>query len=404
MTQLDTHEFAGRHWETGSLQNALAWRGVTAPHTGQAYSEALLQGISGGIAVGYFTFEYQGMLPHLALLTRNTFAPLDTLLERLAIPQEVRQTTNAKTAAENLDAALDSGHAPLVWADAFSLPYNGLKPDERMWGMLPIMVYGCAAGTYYVADRSRRPFRVPASTLSEARGRVKQDRYRLIVVEPPNEARLPAAVQKGIWQCISLFTEAPPRGSRDNFGFAALQKWAKLLTNTRHKQSWERLFARGPRLYQALAGTPAQPGLFAWIMLWNAAPDGERALYADFLDEAAVLLSRPALREVAEQFRLSARLWHALAGSALPDDVPALAEAKALHLKRHKLFTEQGEAALDEIGEARARLYALRDEAAEHFPLSEAEVAALRERLAAQVMAIHDLELQAVEALQRVMR
>ena len=404
MTQLDAHEFAGRHWETGSLQNALAWRGVTAPHTGQPYSEALLLGVSGGIAVGYFTFEYQGMLPHLALLTRNTFAPLDTLLERLAIPLEVRQTGDPKIARANLDTALDSGHAPLVWADAFSLPHNGLKPDERMWGMMPIVVYGCQDDTYYVADRSRRPFRVPAEALRAARGRVKQDRYRQVVVEPPNEAKLPAAVQKGIWQCISLFTEKPPKGGRDNFGFAALQKWAKLLTNTRHKQSWERLFAGGPRLYQALAGTPAQPGVFAWIMTRGAAPDAERALYADFLDEAAMILGKPALQEVAEKFRASAQAWHALADSALPDDSPALAEAKGLHLKRHKLFTEQGEAALDEIGVVRQRLYALRDEAAEAFPLSEAEVAALRERMATHVLAIHDLELKAVEALQSVMR
>ena len=52
-------------------------------------------------------------------------------------------------------------------------------------------------------------------------------------------------MQKGIWQCISLYTEAPPRGKKDNFGFAALQYWAKMLTNTRNKQSWERLFAPG---------------------------------------------------------------------------------------------------------------------------------------------------------------
>jgi hypothetical protein len=403
MATLDEHEFAGRQWETGSVQNALAWRGAKAPHTGQPYSEALLLGISGGIAFGYFVFEYTGLLPHVALLTRNTFGPLEAIMDRLAIPQDVRQTTDARIAANSLNRALDSGHAPIVWADAFSLPYNGLKPAERMWGMMPIVVFGCEGDTYYVADRSRRPFRVAGPALTEARGRVKQDRFRQVALEPPSEARLPGAVQKGLWQCLSLFTEAPPRGSRDNFGLAAMQKWAKLLTNTRHKQSWERVFPPGPRLFQALAGSTAQPGAFDWIMTWGAAPGAERGLYADFLDEAATILEKPALREAAVPFRASAQAWHALAEALLPDEVPLLAEAKALHLKRRALFAEQGEAALDELEQVRARMRAVEAEAGASFPLSVTEAAALRERLAEQVMVVHDLELKAVDMLQKAM-
>lgn len=41
-------EFAGRHWETGTIRNALAYQGVKAPHTGKSVSEALLMGITGG--------------------------------------------------------------------------------------------------------------------------------------------------------------------------------------------------------------------------------------------------------------------------------------------------------------------------------------------------------------------
>lgn len=403
MIGLNQHDFAGRHWETGSVQNALAWRGVKAPHTGQPYSEALLLGVSGGIAFGYFVFEYKGYLPHVALLTRNTFAPLDTLLERLAIPQDDRQTTSEKTAAANLAAALDSGHAPLVWADSFSMPYNDQPRDAGMWGMLPVVVAGSQDDTFYVADRSRRLFKVAAETLADARGRGKHERHRQVVVDAPNEGKLPAAVQKGIWDCIKLFTEMPPRGSRDNFGLAALLKWAKMLTNTRHKKSWERTFAAGPRLYQALAGSTAQPGVFSSIMTWGAAPDGERGLYADFLDEAAVILNKPGLREAAEQFRASAALWHALAESVLPDEHPALAEAKTLHLRRRALFIEQGEAATGERRALKERLRALQAEAAEAFPLNATQVTALRERMAENVLKMRDLEQKAVENLQKVM-
>ena len=64
--KISIDKFEGRHWETGSICNALALQDVIAPHTGQPFSEALLLGVSGGIAFGYFTFEYTGYLPHLA--------------------------------------------------------------------------------------------------------------------------------------------------------------------------------------------------------------------------------------------------------------------------------------------------------------------------------------------------
>jgi len=46
MTILSNYNsFSGTHWETGSIANALAYRGLTAPHTGQPYSEALLMAV-----------------------------------------------------------------------------------------------------------------------------------------------------------------------------------------------------------------------------------------------------------------------------------------------------------------------------------------------------------------------
>jgi len=84
--------FDGRHYETGTVQNYLAYRGVKAPHTGKPYSEAMLMGISGGVLMGYFSFAYKGYDPHVAILSRNTFNPLDTLLTRLrtAVKRPVR--------------------------------------------------------------------------------------------------------------------------------------------------------------------------------------------------------------------------------------------------------------------------------------------------------------------------
>jgi hypothetical protein len=395
-TQLD-----GRHWETGSIQNALALQGAKAPNTGKPYSEALLLGVSGGIALGYFTFEYKGYLPHVALLTRNTFNPFQTALERLGIIQDVQQTNKAETAEKNLQNALESGLYPILWADQFSVPYNSLPSDEPMWGMMPILALETDGKTVAVADRSSQPLHLSMPELTKARGRVKEDKYRLLTLDAPQTAKLAGAVHMGICQTISLFTEEPPRGARHNFGFAAYDRLAELLVNTRNKQSWERFFAPGVRMYHALAGSPVQPGAYHWINTWGAADGAERGLYADFLLEATQLLKRPSLKEAAEKFRESYKLWLVFADALLPDDVPLLGESKKLIQKKHDLFITKGEAALPEIKRIHARLKELLSQSESDFPLSNAQAAELRANLRDILLKIKAVEEQAVDLLQR---
>ena len=201
-------EFAGRHYETGTLRDALAWEGVRAPHSGEPVSEALLLGISGGIALGYFTFHYQGYPPHLALLGRNTFDPLQTLFERLAIPRDVRQTGSAAKGADNLRSALDEGHAAIVQADAFSLPWTLLPPDERNWGMAPLLVYGLDEERAWIAGPSSQPLVIPAATLARARGRVKKVKFRVTTLGAPDFNRLESAVERA---CASAWRSSPNR-------------------------------------------------------------------------------------------------------------------------------------------------------------------------------------------------
>jgi hypothetical protein len=399
-TPLPDQEFFGRHYETGTLANALAVRGALAPHTGQPYSEALLLALTGGIALGYFVFAYKGELPHLALLTRNTFDPLETVLDRLALPREVRQTTSAAQGEAHLRAALEAGHAPLVWADMLSLPYNGASRRNDYWAMQPLVVLARAGDDYWVADRARRALRVSAAALTEARGRVKQERYRLMTIDPPDPARLPAALRQALRQCLSLFSEPPPKAAAHNFGFAAYAHWAQLLTNTRHKQGWARMFPAGAPLYQALAGTPQQPGLYSWIETWTTGGQADRAVFAGALEEGAALLDRPALREAAALFRTSGEAWRRLALSALPEAVPLLRASRELLARRRAEFIEQGAEALAARQAIDARLKALRAEAAEAFPMPAAEVTDLLAELSRQVTALSALEGEGVATLQ----
>lgn len=397
-------QFGGRHMETGSVHNALAQAGAKAPHTGQPPSEALLLGVSGGIAFGYFLFDYQGYAPLLSLISRNTFDPLETLLSRLAVPREITQTTKPEKAERSLLDALEAGQAPIVWADAFSLPYNRLPMDAGAWAMMPLVVYGYDENTVHIADRSNAPLTCDTPAFRGARARIKKDKFRMMTLHAPDPAKLKDAVQKGIWQCAQLFTDKPPKGAVNNFGFAAYRHWADMLTNTRNPQGWARFFPAGKRLWSALAGWGGMSvGLVQWVHTYGAADGMERGLYADFLDEAAALLKRPGLKKAAAHFRRSRTAWNTLAELAMPDDVPLCRETRELQIRRRALFIENGMQSLKERDAIDARLAAIRGMVETAFPIGEARIDALKAELASQIMVIHDIEREAVGAMQAAM-
>lgn len=392
----DYSQFEGRHWETGSVANVLAYQHGSGEG---ALSEAMLLGLSGGVAFGYFVFDYEDTDPHVALLSRNTFDPLESLLDRLAVPRDLLRTASAEQAEQNLIEVLEGGRPAIVWADVFSLPYNALRPEEGMWAMEPVVVYGVEDDAVHIADRSQRPLTVSRQELTSARGRTKKNRFRMLALGEPNLRHLPKQVEEAILGCISLFTESPPKGARDNFGFAGYEKLASMLTNSRNKQSWERMLPPGRRMYAALAGFGHQPGAFGWARVHAANQVDDRALYADFLEEAGEMLGRSDLSAVATRFRQSSEAWLAFSNALLPDDVPILRQTRELLVEKRDRFLEEGQEAVDRIEEINGRLEELRAQASEDFPMDSSQVTAFRERLAEGVRGIRAMEEAAIEAL-----
>ncbi|HEX4700637.1 MAG TPA: DUF4872 domain-containing protein [Pseudonocardiaceae bacterium] len=121
---------------------------------------------------------------------------------------------------------------------------------------------------------------------------------------------------------------APARSSFDSsFGFQGMRKWATSLTDPRDRRGWPKLFAEPDARRTALASVVS-----------GLADDGAaRRLYAAFLDEAADLLTEPALADIADTYRTLGDRWIAfvdLAGApeATPADLaerlPELADAE----------------------------------------------------------------------------
>ena len=171
------------------------------------------------------------------------------------------------------------------------------------------------------------------------------------------------------------------------------------MTNPRGRTSWERVFPAGRKMLAGLSSVFTDVALFGL----DKGDYAGRKLYADFLDEAAGILSRPGLHSAAGHFRTAAEAWRELTLALLPDAVEPLRLTRELLLRRHHAFLARGNGALDEMKAIDAQLDALMVAAEADFPLSAAEVVAFRQRLAEQVLAVHDVEAGAVAVLKDAM-
>lgn len=392
-----TTGFFGKHYETGAIANTLAAMGAHNPRTGKPFSEALALGASGGIAFGYFVFEYKGILPHVALLTRNTFSPFERALDNLAIRRDQRETTDAARAERNLREALDSGNPVIVWADMYSLPHTGLA-GQQMWIMRPLLVVGQEVSDFMIVDGRNEAFPISAGDLGAARAKVKKDRFRMMILEGPDSEGVPDGLVQGLKTCAALFLDKPPAGSPNNFGIAGMRHWAKLLSNPKDPKSWAKKFEPGPNLVQALAGSYGQPGVWDWISGFGSPGRANREMFADFLEEAAVWTGRSDLAGLSPIFRRSAELWDELAEASMPDDIPEFKALKDLKHHHGELWVEKGLTSLHERGDVRSEMKRLTDEAAGSRLIREA-APAICARMAEIVLSIAEIEEPAIQSI-----
>lgn len=393
------NEFGGRLWELGVLRNALAYHFKTTAPGEESPSEALLLGISGGAAFGYWIFEYQGLAPQVNLVTRNSFDPFEKIVGRLGIQTKVQQTGSEKKAVENLDAVLDSGRPALVWADMYALPYNNLADQaNEMWAMLPIIIFGHGTDDeVHVADRADVSLTMSNTELTAARGRTAKNKYRLLAIQDIDLARVPEAVRSGLEDCIQLYLGQPPRGPATNWGFSGLEKWAGELARSKGGSSWAKRFPPGERLYSGL--------MTAFQSLAIRSGDGlaDRALFAEFLGEAAHLLNLQDLHSAAGVFRRSASLWGDLAAALLPDGVEPLAETRHLIEREHHIFLAQGNRSLPERQEIKNQLAEIKTNVSASFPLDASAAGILFQELAERVQTILECEQQAMSIMQEAL-
>ena len=382
----------GIHPDTAAVANVLAHHGVTAGHTGEPLSEAMVLGVGGGLGAGYILWEFQAHgSPDLVLGFRNRWQYparwMQATLERLAVPAAHHETGGARTAARQLDAALAAGRPALVTIDRQSVGYWHLPPELEGRGGYPIVAYALDGDRVHVDDRGLAPLTVARATLDAARARVGSYRHRMCVIEPDRDEipadMLRAAVRAGLADAAEHLAV-----TSDSFGLPAWRKWSRMLTATRGAKAWPVVFADRRGLAGAL--------LSAYEGIEPVGLDGGhlRGLYADFLDEAAELLDDDHLTRAATAWREAGERWHALAEAVLPPGRlrELLVDVHAAVVERGDDGAEEAAAAATELWRTRARL--------DETPPDDESIATLFAEMAELLEAIYAAETAAAASLQ----
>jgi hypothetical protein len=380
--------------DTAALANVLAHRGVTGPDG--PLSEPLLLVAGGGLGAGYILWEFTHDDSRIVTLGfTHSWQYFDrrlaTTVDRLGLDAAWSRTSGTARAATQLADALAAGDPAIVWPDRFHVGYWNLPDFLDGQGGHPVVAYAVSGGRVHVDDRTLAPLTVATADLDRARARVGSYQNAMLVVRSADAVvpadRMRTAVLAGLRATVDQLG-----GTSTSFALPAWRKWSRLLVDPRAAKGWPTVFADRRGLLRALAGV--------WEAVEPAGMDGGhlRGLFADGLEEAAGVLAEPGFAAEAQRWREIAEQWHALAETALPDDVPAIARLRDLTATVTGAVAE-GDVGAAERAAAAEELWQLRAEHADTPPLDDERVTTVLTGMSEHLRGIHAAETAAVRRL-----
>jgi len=370
--------YVGKHCETTALKRVLDYHGLNL-------SEEMLLGLGGGIGYIYW---YMKMMPYPFIGGRNgkvaEFAV--TICKRLGAEVTMMETASAGKGYEELKALLRGGEPAVVYLDMAYLPYFAL-PEEAHFGGHVVVVFGLDEDKdiVHIYDRGKNPVTVSMADLARARSSKFPPfapKHRLLKIKYPAQiGDLSTGIKDGILDCCHNMLKPPIK----NIGLAGMQKWAELVVK------W-------PEQFKDLNLLGALMNGFMYIGIAGTGGSAFRSMYARFLEEASLIVGKPALKEVAEIVRQSAEIWGQIASGFMPDSWPNLKRMRQLIVEKNQLFEEQEPGVLDGMARINQELDGLMAKAVEDLEkpptfLSDVQRSILR---------CHDVESQAFQKLSSV--
>lgn len=372
--------FGGKHCWTTCFKNALAYHGLNL-------SEEMLFGLSGGLG---FIYWYMKLMPAPFVGGRygKGDEPLINTFERISGRVSIFETTSSKKAYEELKTILRQGEPAIVFVDMAYLPYMAF-PEVAHFGGHTIIVYGLdeEQNRVYVSDRSVKPLMLTIEDLERARSSKFPPfapKNKLLKVSYPSKV---GNLEPGIKDSIRESCQAMLNSPIKNLGLNGILKWANLVTK------WSKQF-KGLNLLGCLMN------VFIYIEIGGTGGSAFRPMYAQFLDEASTILGKPELKEVAQVFRESGRIWSEIAATALPDWWPSLKEIKDLITEKNRIFEERGSVALEQMREINTKTDYLTKEAVKEFKGHSTD--RLLADMQQKILRLYEIEKQAFEKLNGV--
>lgn len=298
------------HCETGVISALLRDKQVPI-------SEAMALGISAGITFAYLPFVKLGGLPLIAYRMPPR-SIISGLTRRLGITMAYERFGTPEAGMRALDGHLAAGRVVGLQTSVFWLPY--FPPDMRFhFNAHNLLVYGKRENRYLISDPVfEEPVECDAESLAKARfvrGALAPRGLLYYPTSIPARLDFPSAITKAIrfTTGMMLHTPLPIIGVR---GIRLVARKIRGLSPREEKHN--RLLLGHMVRMQEEIGTGGA---------------GFRFVYAAFLQEAARIVRRPALADIAAELTAAGDEWRgfALAGammckSRLPMDYGELAD------------------------------------------------------------------------------
>ncbi|MEU1285127.1 BtrH N-terminal domain-containing protein [Kitasatospora sp. NPDC005856] len=272
-----------QHCETTAL-------GVLLRHQGLDLSEPMLFGLGSGLSFVYWDgrnmgFPFLGGRVKPFDLTRN-------LAGRLGLELQVRETTSARKAWDDVAASIDAGHPVGLQLDSYHLDYFGAKVH---FGGHVVAMYGYDDHNAHLVDTDQQGGAVSTSLTSLAQARAAGGpmtaKHRSFTLTAPRNPPAPhAQIVPAITACAEAFLNPPIA----NLGHRGIEKAGTLV------RTWLRR-TDNPRLDLPQAALLMEKGGTGGALFRN--------LYRDFLAECADLLDSSHLRTGHTLYTEAAVLW-----------------------------------------------------------------------------------------------
>jgi len=390
----------GFHPPTAELSRLLAHKNVLSPINQEPYSEALLLGVGGGLDTGYILYPFKHLPNPILVLgfrnqwnqTRNFF---EHLAERLRLKIRFQAFNQEKQAEQQLQETIKSGKVAVVWVDKASLPYRHLADHKIGYITHQVTVYRRDGRLWrlYLDDLSAQPIEIREKTFTAARANLPEHNYLMMIFDQAEDLTpqdLRTACLEGIRDCATQLTQP-----MQTLGISNLKTWANNLTDRHDPLGWPRVFKNQKNLFTALCT------LYELIKLNGTDGFALRKMYADFLHEAAGILSNASLNAAAGQYLQLSNHWSNLADNALPSNIPVFDRTKSLLNKKYEAYRINDMQAYQNASE---QLKPLIDEVEADFPLDSHQTGQLYEKLSSRIKLIAELEMSAAWRLREITR